>query len=88
MIRQMITKLPPLARYPVARLIHCISIATLQKPSAHFLAAAVFVPLTAAVAMWVFSSLVRLLPYLLILSSAFYVALAAISFIRQSRKGR
>ena len=82
-MNKLIDRLPPLARYPAARLIHLIGASTYHTPPAHFLAAAIVIPLTAAVAMWLLSFLAWLLPYLLILISAFYVVLGAIAWARQ-----
>ena len=86
MICQLITRLPPLARYPVALIVHSITTATQQTPPAHFLAAAVIIPLTVAVAMWLLSFVAWLLPYLLVLVSAFYVALGAVAWVRQRQR--
>ncbi|CAN5654251.1 hypothetical protein BH23CYA1_BH23CYA1_11350 [soil metagenome] len=84
MIRQLINRLPPLARYPIASLVHFVATTTQRPPPAHFLAAAIVIPLTVAISVWLLSFVAWLLPYLLALLSTFYVALAAISFIRQN----
>ena len=84
MIHPLINRLPPPMRYLAARLFHFVAITTQRTPPAHFLAAAVAIPLTVATSVWLLSFVAWLLPYLLALLSGFYVALAAISFIRQN----
>ncbi|PZO48738.1 MAG: hypothetical protein DCF15_17655 [Phormidesmis priestleyi] len=84
MIHPLINRLPPPVRYLAARLFHFVAITTQRTPPAHFLAAAVAIPLTVATSGWLLSFVAWLLPYLLALLSGFYVALAAISFIRQN----